>query len=959
MALCLFGLAMNARAQQPVNPAAARQEWFFGQRRYGLGYIPEDALAKAVAQRDGAKPASRTGLPTALATDIASDNQPAITDGHWLSYGPRGINSTLNDLVSGRVNSLAIDPRNSATIYVAAAGGGVWKSTTRGARWSPMTDQLPSLASGAVAVDPFSGDVWYGTGELNFCRDCYYGAGVYRSSDGGANWTRVNPDNFLSSPTSLIVFDPSNKGTIFIGRSTALWKSTDGGQTWRVVLRGAITDFALSPATSSIAYAAIGYFSGSAENGIYRSADGGENWTPLTSGLPGQSSMGRMALAIAPSEPSTLYTLISRSSDFKLNGLYRSLNGGDTWGRLGNLSEEILTEDGAGQGAFNLCLQVDPRNAAVVYAGGSDLWASTDYGSNWQSLTVAAGLHEDPHQIIFDPSDPQTFYLIGDSGVWRSSNGGRSFTDLNQSLAITQFQAVGLHPSDPNLAVGGTQDNGTALFRGGSLWDQGRTGDSGTAFFDPFNPQTIYTVARFQSVRRSDDGGKSFSLIATGLDPADRVLFYPPLVADPNQPGVLYLGTYRVWQTRDRGDNWTPLSADLTSGTGMISALALAPSSSLVLYAGTSDGLLWVSQDGGRNWLRSAPIPNRYVTSIAVDPGAPQRAVVGLSGFGSGHVFRTDNFGASWEDLSRNLPDVPVNAVLLDASSPDTIYIGTDIGVFVLRADGTWAAMQDGLPNAIVLGLSQNSATGLLVAATHGRGVFAIPTGGPAVIVPRIEVVANGASFETPPVAPGMVAALFGANLAAATLPSGTVPLPASLAGTTVFVNDVAAPLFFVSGTQINFQVPFGVAGPVAEVRVRNSAGEAVMHVPSGDAGPGIYQDGGLGSIVHGNGAPVTDTAPAQRGEELALFANGLGVVQPAVPSGTASPFSPVAQTPTAPIVRVGGVAAETKFSGLSPGFVGLYQVNFVVPASVSGATTVSLEMSGSTSNTVRMAVAP
>src|SRR6185295_15898770 len=311
-----------------------------------------------------------------------------------------------------------------------------------------------------------------------------------------------------------------------------------------------------------------------------------------------------IALAVAPANPSTLYALIARAADFKLNGIYRSLNGGDSWGRLSSLSEDVLTEDGAGQGAFNLCLEVDPRDAAVVYAGGSDLWKSSDYGANWQSLSAVAGLHEDPHAIVFDPGDPQAFYLVGDSGVWRSSTGGQTFIDLNQTLAITQFQEVGLHPTNPNLAVGGTQDNGTALYTGGSLWDQGRPGDSGAAFFEASNPQTIYTVARFQSVRRSDDAGKTFNLIATGLDPSDRVLFYPPLIPDPGQPGVLYLGTYRLWHSRDRGDHWSALSGDLTAGgAAMISALAVAPGSSQVIYAGTSDGMVRVSQDGGRNWL--------------------------------------------------------------------------------------------------------------------------------------------------------------------------------------------------------------------------------------------------------------------------------------------------------------------------------------------------------------------
>ncbi len=960
--LCLSALALPAVAQDgPGNPALDWEQWFFGQRLYGLGYIPEDALARAVSQRDGSSAASRSAIQFSSAlADAGADN--AATESRWLSFGPAGINSSLGDLVSGRVNSLAIDPHNSSTLYLAAAGGGVWKSTTRGSRWDPLTDQLPSLASGAVAVDPFSGDVWYGTGELNFCRDCYYGAGVYRSSDGGATWTRVNPDGFLSSPTSLIAFDPRHQGTIFIGRSTALWKSSDGGQSWRAVLQGAaVTGFLLNPADSSIAYAALGNFSGAPANGIYRSADGGETWTRVSAGLPQQQTMGRVALGISPTAPSILYALIARSDDFNLNGLFRSADGGGNWSLLNTLPSDFFTEDGAGQGAFNMVVKVDPRDAAVLYVGGSSFWKSTDFGASWQDLGAAANLHEDPHDVIFDPADPQTFYLIGDSGVWRSADGGKTFADLNQTLAIAQFQTVGLHPTNPLLAVGGTQDNGTVLYQGASLWEQGRPGDSGAAFYDLFNPQIVYTVSRRFSLRRSDDGGKNFHEIASGLDPSDRVLFYPPFLNDPNQEGVLYFASQRVWRSRDRGDHWDLISGDLTGGqSAAISALAVSRATSQVLYAGTSDGRVQVSADGAASWAPTASLPNRFVTSITVDPEVPQRAVVGLSGFGTGHVFRTDNLGGAWEDISRNLPDVPVNAVLLDAIRPETVYVGTDIGVFVLGADGTWAPLQDGLPNVIVLGLSQNARTGLMAAATHGRGVFAIATGGPAAIAPHMAYLGNAGGFEPGPLAPGMLAALFGTNLAASSATAtNPPPLPTALAGTRLLVNGTAAPLFYASPSQLNFQVPFELTGPMAELRLQTAAGEAVLHIARADARPGIFANGLDGSILHTDGGRVSNEAPAHAGELLVLFGTGLGAVDSGVASGAAAPLSPPAKTVSSPLVRVGGVLSEVRFSGLTPGAVGLNQINFVVPPGVSGSVSVSVEMNGATSNSVLIRVLP
>lgn len=951
-------------ASTPQAPSTLEwEQWFYGQRTYGLGYIPEEALTKALEQRARViSTASTGGFRKLSAESSESLPTPAAAGSPWVPLGPGGISSLQDDMISGRLTSIAIDPRDSSIVYVAAAGGGVWKTTDRGANWSPLTDNLPSLASGAVAVDPFTGAVWYGTGELNFCSDCYYGAGVYRSGDGGATWERVAPENFLSSPTSFIRFDPRNQGTLFIGRSSALWKSSDGGATWRVVLRGAITDFAFNSADSTVAYAAVGNFSGSSENGVYRSADGGETWARVSEGLPEQESIGRIALGTTPTDASILYALIVRSTDFELHGLYRSLDGGATWGLLPNLPPDIFSEDGQGQGAFNLFVHVSPEDPAIVYVGAIGLWKSIDFGDTWINLSESARLHEDQHDIVFDPADPRTFYLIGDSGVWRTSNGGETFTSLNSGLAVTQFQTVGLHPSNPGLAVGGTQDNGTILYRGGFAWQQGRPGDSGTAFYSNANEERIYAIARGSSVRRSDDGGQTFRLISEGLDVADRVQFYPPFLADPNQPDTLYLGTYRVWRSQDGGEHWQPLSGDLTgSESATLTALAVAPNFPLVLYAGSSDGRVQVSSSGGINWSPAAPLPARFVTSIAVHPGVSSRAFVGLSGFGTGHVFRTDDAGGSWRDISGNLPDIPVNAILLDAVSPDRVYLGTDIGVFVLTEDGSWVPLQKGMPNAVVLGLSQNPATGLLVAATHGRGAFALFLGEAAERATRVRAIVNAASFGNSPLAPGMRAVLFGSNLAVETvLAPGDASLPLSLAGTSVTVNGVPAPLFFAGPGQVNFLVPFDISGPMAEVVLHSERGEARVKVPQSPASPASFLVGTDPSVYRGNGIRVWDFSPAHSGEELVVFANGLGAVEPELPAGSLAPSAPLAHTVLLPTVRIDGRAAVVRFAGLVPGFVGLYQVNFVVPAETRiGRVRLVIESAGVSSPVLTLPVAP
>ena len=922
--------------------------WFYGQRNYGLGAIPEDAVARALAQRDSMR-ISRNGY-----SRQDDSETPAAVVAPWSSLGPTIVNSPSRGLISGRITSAAIDSLNPSTLYIASAGGGVWKSTNRGANWAPLTDNLPSLASGAVAVDPFTGEVWYGTGELNFCRDCYYGAGVYRSSDAGTNWTRVAPETFLSSATSSIVFDRKNQGTIFMGRSTALWKSIDKGQTWHAVMTGVVTDFVLNPADSNIAYAALGNAFGASENGIYRSADGGATWTRLTGGLPAQSTIGRVALTIDPSTPTTVYALIGRSSDFTLNGLYRSRDGGNTWTQIASLPREVFLEGPFAVGLFNMMVKVDPRNSSVIYVGGSDLYKSTDAGTSWQNLHIAEGQHD----LVFDPSDVQSFYLINNSGIWRSSDAGQSFASLNNTLGITLFQSVAIHPSNPNAFVGATQDNGNVYSTGGFTWDQGRLGDSGTVFYDTFNPQTVYASGHYFDVFRSEDGGKSWSLLTQGVDPSDRVLFYPPLTSQPDQTSLLYFGTHRLWASGDRGDHWFVLSGDLTGGgSATISALAVAPGSA-VIYAGTSDGRVQASVDSGRTFVNGSRLPNRFVTSIAIHPIDLTQAVAGVSGFGTGHVFKTFDRGATWADISTNLPDIPVNAVLMDALAPEKIYVGTDIGVFLLGSDGLWTSMNQGLPNVVVLGLTQHPQTGMIVASTHGRGAFALRG---TVNTPWVDSFLNLAGLSATSLSPGMTAALTGSNLAnGMESPNVPFPLPFTLGGASITINGVAAPLLSASPGQVNFLVPFNISGPIAEISLNNANGQARVRVARVDASPGIFLNGTDANIFHANGSRVTDAAPARSGEELVMYATGLGVVDPAVFPGFPASSSNPSKTILQPLVRVGGVSASVRFSGLTPGQVASYQINFVVPQGLTGKLPVVIDMgSGVLSNTVFMTTGP
>jgi len=390
-----------------------------------------------------------------------------------------------------------------------------------------------------------------------------------------------------------------------------------------------------------------------------------------------------------------------------------------------------------------MVVAVHPTDPNTVYFGAVSLFRSTNGGASFSSIT--AGIHVDQHAFAFAPQNASVVYVGNDGGIFKSTNGGTSWSSLNSNLAITQFYpGVSLHPTDANYILGGTQDNGTLRFTGSSVWDEILGGDGGFTAIDFATPTTIYAETQWtqgsasSGPRRSDNGGPPFTTKNSGINVSDDAAFIPPYVMDPSNSQTLYFGTNRLYKTTNRGDFWTVLagSTNLTKGTGVISTIAVAPSNPQVIYVGASDGNVVVTTNGGSTVATIiSGLPNRSVMAIAVDPTSASTAYVVFSGFGTGHIFTTTNTGASWTNISANLPDVPVNAILLDPGAPSNIYIGTDLGVFrSTDGGGSWSALNTGLPNVAVFDLAFRSGTNVLVAATHGRGVFKMPVTGTPVL---------------------------------------------------------------------------------------------------------------------------------------------------------------------------------------------------------------------------------
>ena len=724
----LLPAGAGAQDVPPDNPYL-RWHYFNEIRAYPFERIPPGALQAAWRQYAQRWP----DVIAAARTTRADASFAALA---WSPLGPAPINTAS----SGRLSTIAVHPTNPDILYIGGAQGGAWKSTNGGISWTPLTDGQCSLAMGSIALDPVDPDIIYAaTGELHFSGDSYYGCGILRSTDAGATWVHLGASVFDTNTggarVSKVLVDPSTAGsttttTIYVSSSFGVHKSTNSGVTWTRVLDGTATDLVMHPTSPGTLWAALGVTSGNLENGVYRTDNGGAIWTRLPNGFAA-ADVGRIALAVAPSSAGTLYAAVQDAfggggNDGRLLGIWKTTDGGASWVRLVAAGADCGT-----QCWYDLAIITDPLNPNIVYFGGVNLYRSDDGGIQFSN--ILNGIHVDQHTFAIHPQDPATVFVGNDGGIYRTRNRGSVWTSLNSNLAITQFYAgVSMDPADGGPVLGGTQDNGTLEYRGDPVWSLVLGADGGFTAIDYLDPSISYAETQWTAGStfggpRKRIGQGTFDRKAIGIDASDRALFIPPLVMDPIDPKVLYFGTYRVYRTSNAAETWALISPDLSRSTnGRVSAIAPALSAAGTIYVGMTDGNLQLTQNGGAQWIaRVTGLPNRVISDIAVDQVDPAIAIAVVSGFGTGHVFRTTDLGQTWQDISGNLPDVPVLAVLTDRAIGADIFIGTDLGVFrSFDLGATWTPVTDGLPNVAVYDLAYRPASGQLVAGTHGRGMF-------------------------------------------------------------------------------------------------------------------------------------------------------------------------------------------------------------------------------------------
>ncbi|MCS7308965.1 MAG: hypothetical protein NZ741_01970 [Armatimonadetes bacterium] len=691
--------------------------WFYSQRMDANGNIPVNAWLRAWEEAQNIPIYTPLGLTPQSMT--------------WEFFGPDTANvawATTGESWLARVNSILVHPTNPNILYIGVAKGGVWRSNDGGSTWVNLTDQLPTQYVGCLAMDPVDPNIIYlGTGEEYFAVYTLGGVGIYRSTDGGNTWTLYGNSVFAGGRINEIVIDPSNRNRWFVSTDTGIWVTTNGGSTFTQRLAGVASALRMHPTNPNRLWAAIGWPWGSSRNGVYFSTDGGNTWTRY-SALPLGTTVGRIELDVCRANPNVLYVVFgmpgSQSPNDRLHSVWRTTDGGATWTQLTN------APTGSGQQWYNLVMRVDPNDPNVAYLGEIELWRTTDGGNTWTRINGAVpNGHVDQHALAFHPTDTRRIYIGCDGGLFFSTNRGDTRTPLNTGRGTMEYYGFDVHPTDPSRLAAGAQDNGKQVRSTTNTYRITRGADGMQIAYKRTNPSIVLGGIQRGIVDRSTNGGDSWTTVFSPPS-GERTLWEAPIVNDAATPNRFYTATQFLYRSTNDGQTWSRVSdVDLTNGAGAVSAIAVAPSNSNVIYTGSSEGVVYVSTDGGSTWTHRSPSRinsgwTGYIHSIAIAPDRPEIAWVSFTGARTTKVVRTTDYGISWSDFTFNLPSTTsVNYLLLNPRQPSMVFAATDTGVFVLRGT-TWYRLGIGLPGTpcTMLRVSGN----YLYVSTYGRGIWRV-----------------------------------------------------------------------------------------------------------------------------------------------------------------------------------------------------------------------------------------
>lgn len=661
----------------------------------------------------------------------AGDKTESI-NGDWTFFGAQNHSlgtSGYNGGI-GRINIVAIDPNNSSVLYVGAPAGGLFKTTTGGSSWTPLTDGTAFWGVSGIVVDPFDSDEIYiltGDGDGGSSRS----AGVWKTTNGGTTWAATGLTNDYTTSTTdgyKLMMDPSNHNTLYAVMTSGLWKTTDAGVTWTNMKTGSYRDMEFKPGTSSTIYL-------SSSNTIFKSTDSGATWSTINT-IAGAT---RVALGVTAANSSYLYALAGpATSSGNFVGVFRSVDSGTTW-TTRCTTPNILGYSSSGadddsQTTYDLAIAVSPSNANVIHTGGVNVWTSTDGGttmtiqSYWrEDATGYEYTHADIHELVYLNGN---LYCGSDGGVYKTTDGGTNWSDISSGLGITEWYRFGGSPLNTSLYIGGAQDNGSNKLEG-TIPDLSMEhlygADGMEAAIDPTDQNIMYCTSQNGGLRRSDDEGDNWTSIKpTNLGSGAWVT---PFAINPNNPNELIAGYTEVGKHSTQG---TPIAnwVDLTSGavgTGTCTHITYAPSNTNYIYVVKSSAV-YRTTDGGTNWSNiTAGLPGGTYSYIAVDPNDPNRAYVTRQSWtANSKIWRTTDGGSTWSNISgAALPNVPANCVVATSGSLNGLYLGTDAGVYYFNDGlGDWVDFSNGLPFCRVMEMEINPLANRLRACTYGRSVW-------------------------------------------------------------------------------------------------------------------------------------------------------------------------------------------------------------------------------------------
>ena len=719
-----------------------RHQWFMFQRSYPLPYLPAGIRQSAIAGMkkmesrlaDAAQRLSEKGVEAAAEPE------------RWENIGPFNI--------AGRVRAIIVHPTEPSTIFIGAATGGVWKNVGDPNVWTTTFDTNSALSIGSLAFDPNNANIIYaGTGEVisgytsQFnSTPAYFGDGVFKSTDQGVTWRNIGlrqlgnvSDIWVMKGNSDVVYVSSSNGT------GGLYKSTDGGESW-VQQTGlgqyfgeAIFNVEVSPANEDHILISGG-------NRIFFSRDGGETFTRATGFSP--QSGARTEIAIAPSNPDRVYALVARRIRTSVNDdredigeAYVSDDGGASFVKVFEFPERFFNQ----QGTYNNCIRVHPTNSDIALFGGIDIYRTTNGGGTFSNTTLSyagGNVHPDQHVVTFSQSIPNRVYLGNDGGVYVSNDAGANWDRISEALPISQFYELGIDQSRPYRVYGGTQDNGSLGAFGENGWAKNWIrilgGDGFHTVVDPSVPNFVYAESQYGRTSRvtvTDPDDIRPRYISRTPDRADPGPWSTPL-AIGESTGALYTGRSFMWRTLDRGNNWDQLDSNSRNRGAQISAIATGTLEEGDVMYGTATGQLFFSFNGGDDWRvgdSTNVIPSRYVSEILYDPIKSDRVYVVISGaLAGGNVFRSDDRGLTFVNVSGTLPNIPTSGFAIDPENNNILFAGNDIGVYVSLDGGeVWLPFNNGFPVVPVTDLEIHKSKRTLIAGTHGRSMFEISIDNP------------------------------------------------------------------------------------------------------------------------------------------------------------------------------------------------------------------------------------